>query len=55
MAAFVSLLVIITKCQLSGGNLFLPSPPPGCETISVYENGKEVNATPADSSPTPNE
>ena len=46
----------VTKCQLSHGSLYFgPSPPPGCETIAVYENGKEVNATPANPSPTPNE
>jgi hypothetical protein len=43
----------VTKCQLPDGHLYFgPTPPADCETIAVYENGKQVDRSGAEPSPT---
>jgi hypothetical protein len=44
----------ITKCQMSDGKVYFePAPPPGCEQIAEYENGRLVTDERAEGSSTP--
>jgi hypothetical protein len=46
----------ITKCQMADGKLYFgPAPPPGCQKIAEYENGRLVTdeAAEAPATPTP--
>ena len=43
----------ITKCQMADGKLYFgPAPPPGCQKIAEYENGRLVTDEAAEA-PTP--